>query len=187
MKTYNTNQLKTGIKIIYLKEPFEIIENEFVKPGKGIGFNRVKLQNLQNNKIIEKTFKSNDIIQAADITTIQVQLIYSNNENSFFMNKENYEQYTIEKKLIEENKLQWLIEQEFYEIILWDNNPINIIIPKFIQTKIIDTEPSIKGESITGNKLATIINGSKIKVPLFIQINQIIKIDTRTGLYVSKI
>lgn len=103
------------------------------------------------------------------------------------MDNENYEQYNINKNIIEKNKIQWLIEQEFYNIILWDNKPINIIIPKFINTKIVHTDPSIKGESLTGTKYATIINGTKIKVPLFIQNDQIIKIDTRSGLYVSKI
>lgn len=187
MKTYNANQLKTGIKIILSNEPFEIIEYEIVKPGKGMGFSRIKLKNLQTNKIIEKTFKSNELIQSADIKEINVQLLYSDNNNFYFLDNNNFEQYVLNKNIIEQEKKQWLIEQEYYEITLWNNSPINIIIPKFIQTKVIDTEPSIKGESITGNKIATIINGHKIKVPLFVQTNQTIKIDTRTNSYVSKI
>ena len=187
MKTYNINQLKNGIKITLSGEPYEIIENEFVKPGKGIGFTRVKLKNLLTEKIIERTFKSNELIKESDIKEISVQLLYSNGNELYFMNNENYEEYTIAKNIIEKEKIHWLIEQEFYNIILWNNKPINITIPKFIQTKIIDTTPSLKGESITGTKYATILNGYRIKVPLFIQTNQIIKIDTRSGLYVSKI
>lgn len=187
MKNYNINQLKNGLKIILSGDPFEIIEDEFVKPGKGIGFNRVKLKNLQNNKIIEKIFKSNETIKSADIKEISVQLLYNNKDIFYFMNNENYEQYNINKNLIEEEKLQWLIEQKHYNILLWDNKPIKIIIPKFIETEIIDIDPSIKSESITATKYATIKNGYKIKVPLFIQINHIIKIDTRSNLYVSKI
>lgn len=187
MKNYTTNQLKNGLKITLFGEPFEIIENEFVKPGKGIGFNRVKLKNLQNEKIIEKTFKSNENIKSADIKEINVQLLYDNNDNFYFMNNENYEQYNIKKSLLDEEKILWLIKQKYYNILLWDDKPINIIIPKFIESEIINIEPSIKGESVTGTKYATIENGTKIKVPLFIQINQIIKIDTRSKIYVSKI
>ncbi len=186
MSYYSATDLKINTKIIIDQSPCIIIYNEFVKPGKGQAFNRIKYKNLKTNKIIEKTFKSNESVKSANIVNIEIQFLYTNNNIWFFMNLKSYEQYEINENIIKDTK-KWLTNEDICLVTLWDNTPIQIIPPNFVILKIIDTTPSLKGDTISGgNKNATLSTGAVIKVPVFIQINDFIKIDTRVGAYVSK-
>ena len=186
MIKYNINNFYIGLKIIISKSPFEIIENEFIKPGKGQSFNRVKLRNLLTYKIIEKTLRPNDFFEKADINELNMTYIYKNKESYFFLDNKNYEQYEVSDQIIGNNK-KWLKEKYDYIITLWNNRIILVYPPIFVVLKVIDTSPDTKNDSLSGNKLATLETGAIIKVPFFIKNNELVKINTKLSQYVSRI
>lgn len=187
MGTYNTNEFKAGLKILLEAVPYNIVENEFVKPGKGQAFNRVKLRNLINGRVLERTFKSGENVAAADVTELELQYLYNDGEFWHFMHPETYEQLTATSEAIQEAK-PWLKEQDIYTVTLWNDQPITIVPPNFVELKIVDTDPGLKGDtSGGGSKPATLETGAIVKVPLFVQIDEIIKVDTRTQEYVSRV
>ena len=187
MATYNTNEFKGGLKIILDQDPYTIVSNEFVKPGKGQAFNRVKIRNLKNGRTIERTFKSGETVEAADVLEITAQYLYSDGEQWHFMVEDTFEQYVANATAIEEAK-PWLKEQDSCTLILWNDEPLSVTPPNFVSLKITDTDPGLKGDtSGGGNKPATLETGAVVRVPLFIQIGETIKIDTRNGEYVSRV
>lgn len=186
MATYSTNQFKGGLKVLLDGDPHSIIENEFVKPGKGQAFNRVKFRNLLNGRVLEKTFKSGESVEAADVLDMDMQFLYSDGEFWHFMHPGTYEQHAATTDAVGEAKL-WLKEQDECQVTLWNGNVIAVTPPNFVVLKITETDPGLKGDTSSGgNKPATLETGAIVKVPLFIQIDEIIKIDTRTGEYVSR-
>ncbi|MBK4765274.1 MAG: elongation factor P [Pantoea sp. Brub] len=187
MPKYFSNNFRIGIKIIFENEPYNIESSEFVKPGKGQAFVRVKMRRLLTGTRIEKTFKSNDSAQVADVIDINLTYLYTDKVFYYFMHPKNFEQFQINKKVVGETQ-KWIQTNTEYTITLWNNIPICVQPPNFIDIKIITTEPSLKGDTInTGNKLATLSTGAIVKVPLFIQVGEFIKVDTRSGQYVSRI
>lgn len=187
MSTYSTNEFKSGLKVILDKDPFSIIENEFVKPGKGQAFNRVKLRNLKNGRVVEKTFKSGETVEAADVMDVEMQYLYNDGQAWHFMDPKSFEQVEVSEATVAE-AAKWLKEQDMCEVTLWNGVPLNILAPNFVNLKIIETDPGLKGDtSGGGNKPATLETGAVIKVPLFVQIDEVIKVDTRTGEYVSRV
>ncbi len=167
-------------------DPCSIIENEFVKPGKGQAFNRVKLRNLKNGRVLEKTFKSGESITAADVIELTLQYLYSDGELFHFMHPESYEQYTASVTAMEEAR-PWVKEQDECTVILWNGDPISIAPPTFVNLAVTETEPGIRGDTATGgSKPATLETGTKVRVPLFINVGDVLKIDTRNGEYVSR-
>ncbi|QJC33259.1 elongation factor P [Enterobacteriaceae endosymbiont of Donacia clavipes] len=188
MINYCSNNFRIGMKFIFSNQPYIIENNEFVKPGKGQSFVRIKMRNLINEKLIDKTFKSTDTLNTADILEKKLIYLYSEKEDFFyFMNKKNFEQILIDKKVIK-NKKKWLISQFNYNITFWNQLPIFLTLPNFINLKVINTNlMSKKGETINNNKLAVLSNKEVIKVPNFIKIGDIIKIDIRKKKYISRI
>lgn len=183
---YSTNKIYNGLKIIENNEPYYIENSEFIKPGKGQAFVRVKLRKLKDGKLIEKTFKSTYHVKSANILDINAVYLYNDNKIWYFMNENNFEQIIIKKQIIL-NKIKWLISKTKYTITLWNNKAISINIPNFINLTVIDTE-SNKNKNINKNtKIAKLNNGIKIKIPLFIKNGNIIKIDTRNEKYISRV
>ena len=186
MAVYSTNEFKAGLKVILNKEPYIIVENEFVKPGKGQAFNRVRFRNLKTGKIIDQTCKSGETFEAADVIDLELQYLYTDGTIWHFMDPKTYEQYEINKNIIMDTA-KWLKEQDPCTVTLWNNVIIMITPPNFIVLKVTNTDPGLKGDtSGGGNKPATVETGAVIKVPLFVQIGDLIKIDTRNGEYVSR-
>ncbi|MFM8454429.1 MAG: elongation factor P [Gammaproteobacteria bacterium] len=187
MSTYSTNEFKSGLKVIIDAEPYSILENEFVKPGKGHAFNRVKFRNLKTGRILERTMKSGETIEAADVVEKDVQYLYNDGERWHFMAPETYEQYELDKSIVAD-AVKWLKDQDLCIAVLWNETPISISPPNFVVLKITDTDPGLKGDtSGGGTKPATLETGAVVKVPLFVQIDELIKVDTRTGDYVSRV
>jgi elongation factor P len=186
MARYSTSEFKSGLKVIMDGDPFTILENEFVKPGKGQAFSRVKFRNLKTNRVIERTLKSGESVEAADVIEIEMQYLYNDGEIWHFMDQKSYEQYEVNKGMVGEAAI-WLKEQDICVLTLWNNAVITVVPPNFVVLKIIETDPGLKGDtSGGGNKPATLETGAVVKVPLFIQIEELIKIDTRNGEYVSR-
>jgi len=186
MATYNTNEFRGGLKLMLDGDPCTIIENEFVKPGKGQAFNRVKLRNLKTGRVLEKTFKSGESVEAADVMDRNLSYLYTDGEFWHFMDNESYEQCQADANAMGE-ATKWLKEQDECNVTLWNGTPIAVEAPNFVVLEITETDPGLKGDtSGGGGKPATLETGAVVRVPLFIQTGEKIKVDTRTGEYVSR-
>ncbi|MFC1508021.1 elongation factor P, partial [Pseudomonadota bacterium] len=185
MASFSTNEFRGGMKIMLDNEPCVIIENEFVKPGKGQAFNRVKIRKLISGKVLEKTFKSGESVEAADVIDIELDYLYNDGEFYHFMNNESFEQLAADLKAVGENA-KWLVENNTCTLTLWNGNPIIVTPPNFVELEVTETDPGLKGDTQgTGGKPATLVTGAVVRVPLFIQIGEVVKVDTRSGEYVS--
>lgn len=185
--SYFSNNFSIGTKIIFEKKPYIIESSDFVKPGKGQAFNRVKMRCLINNCLIEKILKSTDSLEQANIKEIKLHYLYYDKSFYYFMHQTNFSQYLVDKKIIGDN-YKWLVENDIWNVLLWNNKPIQIFPPKFVTLKIINTNSNIKGEtSNKSNKIATLITGAKVKVPSFLKVGEIIKINTKKSEYISRV
>jgi len=186
MATYSTNEFKGGLKIMLDGDPCSIIENEFVKPGKGQAFNRVKIRNLKTGRVIERTVKSNESVEAADVMETDMQYLYNDGEFWYFMHPETFEQVGAGEAAVAD-AIKWLKEQDTCVVTLWNGEPISITPPNFVMLKVAETDPGVRGDtSGGGGKPATLETGAVVRVPLFIDIDEVLKIDTRTGEYVGR-
>lgn len=186
MASYSTNQFRTGLKVMLDADPCSIIENEFVKPGKGQAFVRVKLRNLLTGRVLEKTFKSGESIEAADVLETSMQYLYFDGDKWHFMVPDTYEQYEVDAAAIGDTK-QWIKEEDVCNVTLWNNQPISVTAPNFVVLEVTETDPGLKGDTSSGgSKPATLETGAIVRVPLFISVGEKLKIDTRTGEYVSR-
>ena len=186
MASYSTNEFRGGLKIMLDGDPCTIIENEFVKPGKGQAFNRVKIRNLKTGRVIERTFKSGESVEAADVMEVEMQYLYNDGEFWYFMDPESYEQVSADAKAVGD-AAKWLKDQDLCTITLWNGTPIIVAPPNFVVLTITETDPGLKGDtSGGGGKPATLETGAVVRVPLFVQTGEAIKVDTRTGEYVSR-
>lgn len=188
MRVYCSNNFRIGCKIIFENAPCLIESSEFVKPGKGQAFVRVKIRNLLTKQLIDKTFKSTVHLEIADIKECILSYLYNNGIFWYFINNHTFEELAIENNIIGDHK-KWLLAQDTCTITFWNNQPISILPKNFVYLKVIDVQSVSKRDTVnTGTtKLAKLITGAIVKVPLFIQINSIIKIDTRSGQYVARI
>mgnify|MGYP000433377795 FL=1 len=186
MANFSTNQFKAGLKIMQDGEPCNILENELVKPGKGQAFNRVKIRKLVSGKVLEKTFKSGESVEGADVMDVELAYLYADGEFWHFMNNDTFEQIGAEEKAVAD-AVKWLAEGDICTITLWNGTPISVTPPNFVELDIVETDPGLKGDTAgTGGKPATLSTGAVIRVPLFVQIGKKVKIVTRSGEYVSR-
>lgn len=187
MATYSTNEFKSGLKVLLDGEPCAIVENEFVKPGKGQAFNRVKLKNLKTARTWERTFKSGESIEAADVMDIEMEYLYNDGEFWHFMKTDgSFEQIAADKAAVGD-AIDWLKEQESFEVTLFNGAPIVVTPPNHIELEVVETDPGVKGDTATGgSKPAKLSSGAVVKVPLFINEGEIIRVDTRSREYLSR-
>jgi len=187
MAIYSTNEFKAGLKVMLDNDPASIIENEFVKPGKGQAFNRVKLRNLKTGRVIERTFKSGDTLEGADVVDVDMQFLYNDGEMFHFMVPENYEQYAAPAAVVGE-AAKWIKPEDICSVTLWNNQPLSVAPPNFVVLRIVQTDPGVRGDtSGGGGKPATLEGGAVVRVPLFVQEGELIRVDTRTGEYMSRV
>ncbi len=186
MATYSTNEFRPGLKIMLDNDPYSIIENEFVKPGKGQAFNRVRIRNLKTGRVIERTFKSGDSVEAADVIDTEMQYLYSDDQFWHFMRPDTFEQIAADKTAIGDNA-KWLKEQDNCIVTLWNGVPLTVEPPNTVVLKIVETDPGVRGDtSGGGGKPATLETGAVVRVPLFIQTGELVKVNTRTGEYLAR-
>ncbi|UTW10326.1 elongation factor P [Marinobacterium rhizophilum] len=186
MANYSANQFKNGLKIMLDGDPCTMTDVEFVKPGKGQAFTRVKMRNLISGRTWEKTFKSNESAEGADVMDRDMEYLYSDGEMWHFMEPATFEQFAADKNAVGD-AYQWLKEQDRSMITLWNGNPISVTPPNFVELAVTETDPGVKGDTAQGgSKPATLSTGAVVRVPLFIEEGDILKIDTRTGAYVSR-
>ena len=182
----STNQFKNGTKLMIDNAPCSIVDHEFHKPGKGQAVMRVKYKNLLTGNTNDKTFKSGESVESADINHKEMEFLYHDNHSWHFMDKNSYEQIEVSSSQIGEAK-KWLIGQETCEIVLWNNQPIQINPPVIVELKIVKAEPGVKGDTVSGaTKIAKLETGIDINVPLFVNEGEAIKVDTRDLSYVGR-
>ena len=186
MANYSTNEFKPGLKVMLDGDPCSILENEFVKPGKGQAFNRVRLRNLKSGRVWERTFKSGESLEGADVMDYDLEYSYTDGEFWYFMDPDSFEQHAADKAAVGETE-KWLKEQEKYEVTLYNGAPLSVSPPNFIELEITETDPGLKGDTAQGgSKPATLSTGAVVRVPLFISQGEVIRVDTRSGEYVSR-
>jgi elongation factor P len=186
MASYSTNEFKGGLKIMIDGDPCAIIENEFVKPGKGQAFNRVKIRNLKTGRVIERTFKSGETVESADVMEVELQYLYNDGEFWHFMDPQSYEQLAASEAAVGD-AAKWLKEQDVCLVPLWNGTPLLVTPPNFVILTVTETDPGVRGDtSGGGGKPATLETGAVVRVPLFIDIGDALRIDTRTGEYVAR-
>lgn len=187
MANYSSNEFRAGLRIIIDGDPCIIVENEFVKPGKGQAFNRVRIRNLKTGKTVDKTFKSGESVPAADVVDTQMQYLYADGEFWHFMVPDNFEQYAADGKAVG-NARDWLKEQDLCQITLWNNTPLIVEPPNFVELEIVETDPGVRGDTASGGvKPAKLSTGAVVKVPLFVEQGEMIRVDTRSREYVSRV
>ncbi len=186
MATYNSNEFKAGLKVMLDGNPASIVEVEFVKPGKGQAFSRVRILNLRNGRTIERTFKSGEVLEAADVLDVEMQYLYNDGEFWHFMQPETFEQMSADKST-NGDKAKWLKEQDVCMVTLFNGSPLTVEPPNTVTLKITQTDPGLKGDtSGGGGKPATLETGAVVRVPLFVQEGEVIKVNTKTGEYLSR-
>ena len=182
----STNQFKNGTKLLIDNAPCSIIDHEFHKPGKGQAVMRVKYKNLLTGNTNDKTYKSGESAETADINHKEMEFLYSDGESWHFMDSTTFEQIEIGSKEMGDAK-KWLVGQESCEIILWDGRPILVDPPVNVELKIISSEPGVKGDTVSGaTKPAELETGVTIQVPLFVNEGETVKVDTRDESYIGR-
>lgn len=186
MASYSTNEFRSGLKVMLDGEPCSILENEFVKPGKGQAFNRVKLRNLKTGRVWERTFKSGESLEGADVTDRDMEYLYSDGDFYYFMEPDTFEQHSVDAATLGD-VVQWLKEQDPCIVTLYNGHPIAIAPPNHVELEIVETDPGLKGDTAQGGtKPAKLSTGAVVKVPLFLSEGEVIRVDTRTGEYLGR-
>jgi len=186
MGSVSSGQFKTGMKVMVDGDPCNMVEVEFVKPGKGQAFTRVRLRNLLTGRIWERTYKSNESADTADVMDRDMEYLYSDGEMWHFMEPNSFEQYAADQNAIADSA-KWLKEGDKVMITLWNDNPIAVTPPNFVELEVVETDPGLKGDTANGgSKPAKLSTGAVVKVPLFINQGEVLRIDTRSGEYVSR-
>lgn len=188
MAQVSTNEFRAGMKVEVEGQPYTIVSNEFVKPGKGQAFNRVRLKHLISGRTIERTFKSGDKVDVADVIESEMRMLYKEADGVVFMDETSFEQIKIPLDQIGETS-QWLMEDLVYGIVFYKGVPVSVEPPTFMEMRIVETAPGDRGNTASGRVLKPAVtqSGAKIQVPIFIDQDEIVKVDTRTGEYVSRV
>lgn len=186
MANVSTNEMKSGTKVLMDGEPYSIIDNEYRKPGKGQATNSIKVRNLKNGRVIERTLKSGDTLEVADIEEVDMQFLYREGDFWHFMNPTSYEQVQAGATACEE-AMKWIKGEENVRVLFWNGVPLSVTPPNTVELVIVETDPGSRGDTVTGGtKPAKLESGAVVKVPLFIQQGEKIRCDTRTGEYLSR-
>jgi len=183
----STADFRNGSRLELDGEPFYIVEFQHVKPGKGGAFVRTKLKSYMSGNVIDRTFRSGERFDEPDLEERTMQFLYAAGDSYTFMDTENFEQLTYEKKQLGENA-DLLKENMVAKILVYEHRPIAVELPIFIELKVVDAEPGVRGDTASGGtKPAIVETGAVIKVPLYMEVGETIKIDTRTREYVERV
>ncbi len=187
MASYGMNDVKNGMKIIVDRFPSTIVDTEYVKPGKGQAFTRVKYRNLKTGRVVEMTMKSTDSVEAADVVDTDMEYLYSDGEFFHFMHTQTHDQLAADRASMGGAE-KWLKGNETCVVTLWNGAPLVVTPPNFVELVVAETDPGVRGDtSGGGGKPAKLETGAVVRVPLFVGQGEKIKVDTRTGEYISRV
>ena len=186
--TLKMNDLTRGKKVLLNGEPHNVVEVEFVKPGKGQAFARLKLKNYVSKKLLEKTIKSNEVFDEAEVKEFEVSFLYKDEHTLHFMEPDTYEQYEVSRSLVSEDTLKWLKEDQIVTIVFFNGEIIDMIMPQYIILTVAESSDVVKGNTVNNvMKEVVLETGAIIKVPAFIKQGERIKIDTDNNQYVERV
>jgi elongation factor P len=175
------------MKLMIDGAPCSVVDVDFVKPGKGQAFARVKIKNLLTQRVVERTYKTGESVESADVMDTDMQYLYNDGEHLHFMHPETFEQLGAGQEAVGDSA-KWLKEQDMCTVTLWNNDVIAVVPPNFVELQITETDPGVRGDTASGGgKPATLETGAVVKVPLFVEQGEVIKVDTRTGEYVGRV
>jgi elongation factor P len=187
MATTDTSRFKNGLKVELDGNPFTIVYFQHVKPGKGGAFVRTKIKNLLNGRVLERTFRSGEKVEIADISESTMQYLYHDGENLVFMDQETFDQIPISPEVIGD-QIDFMLENMNVDVLFWKGSPVNVQLPNYIEAKVVKSDPGVKGDTSSGaNKPATLECGATINVPLFIKEGDVLRVDTRTREYSERV
>lgn len=187
MATVNVSDFKKGVKVIVENDPYDILECNFVKPGKGQALYRTRLRNLLNGKILDRTYRSGDGLEGADIRKTSGIYSYRDTNSYVFMDNESFEQFSLPEETTAD-LVKFLKEGDAVELLFWNEQLISMTPPQHVTLEVTYTEPAAKGNTATNvTKGATVETGAEVQVPAFIEQGNMIKIDTSTGAYVERV
>ena len=184
---YQTSDFRNGLKVELDGQPYVMVYFQFVKPGKGTAFTRTKLKNMLNGNVLERTFRTGETLEAADVEEHNMQYMYEDGEYHWFMNTESFEQVRVESASISE-ETPFLTENLEVAVLFYKGRPVSVTLPNFIESEVTWSEPGVRGNTAQGaTKPAKLACGAEIQVPLFVNDGDVLKIDTRTKSYVSRV
>jgi elongation factor P len=185
--TISTNQFKAGTHIEIDGKIWKIIDFQHVKPGKGGAFVRTKLRRIEDGSVIDKTFRAGEKFRPVRTESKKMQYLYDSGEAAVFMDSQSYEQIEIPKDQLGE-AMQWVLANDEVDVLFVDEQPSDVQVPSAIEMKVTQTDPGLKGDTASGggNKPATLESGVVVQVPLFIEEGESVRVDTRSGEYISR-
>jgi len=185
--TYDSNDLRKGLKILIDGSPYVVVEAQFVKPGKGAAFTRTKMKNVLTGGVIERNIRSGEKLDAADIEEKTMTFLYKEGDAFVFMDKSDYEQVNVTKEVVDDT-WQWMKDNLECQVMFYNGRPVGVTVPNFVELKIIKSDPGVRGDTATNvNKPATLETGAVVGVPLFVNEGETIRIDTRSGEYMERV
>lgn len=183
----STAEFRNGLKVEIDGEPFVIVEFQHVKPGKGGAFVRTKLKSLKTGNVIDRTYRSGEKVDVPDLEEKKMQYLYAADKDRYFMDTATYEQISLDEKQLGDS-IQYLKENMEIKVLYHKGAPISIEVPTFVELKIVKTDPGVRGDTATGgSKPATLETGAVVKVPLYLNEGDVIKVDTRTGTFIERV
>lgn len=183
----STADFRNGARLLLEGQPFFIVEFQHVKPGKGGAFVRTKLKSLMTGNVLDRTFRSGERFEEPNLEERDMQFLYASGDNFTFMDTETFEQFTYEKKQLGDNA-DLLKENMVAKILIYEHKPIGVELSIFVELKVVETEPGVRGDTASGGtKPAVLETGAIVKVPLYLEVGEVIKIDTRTREYVERV
>lgn len=188
MAHVSTNAFKPGVKVEVDREPYTIVSVEFVKPGKGQAFTRTKLKHLLSGRVIERTFKSGEKLELADVEETRMRLLYCDENEAVFMSDKTFDQVHVALSLIDDQRI-YLMDDIVYDLVFYKGAVVSVLPPNFLEMTITETAPGVRGDTASGRvmKKAVTETGAEIDVPIFIEEGEKVKVDTRTGKYDSRV
>ena len=184
---YETSDFRNGLKVLVDGQPFAMIYFQFVKPGKGTAFTWTKMKNLLTGQVIERTYRTGDTLEAADCEDVEMQYTWNDGETFYFQNTETFDEVPVSKLMMDGSE-DFLTDDIIVSITMFNSRPVAVTLPNFIEAKVTYAEPGAKGNTATNaTKNATLSTGATIQVPLFVETDEVIRVDTRTREYVSRV
>ena len=184
---YDTSEFRRGLKVLMSGDPWNIVDFQHVRPGKGAAFTRVKLKNIRTGQVVEQNIKSGDKLEKPDVEEKSMQYLYADAENFHFMDTANYEQIALTKDDMDEAK-DYVVENAVVKVVFFNGKPIGVDVGNFVELKVVETSEGVRGDTATGGtKPAKLETGLVVRVPFHINEGDVLRIDTRVAEYVDRV
>ena len=184
---YGTSDIRKNLQVVHSGDPYIVVDFQFVKPGKGTAFTKTKIKNMITGAVLDMTYRSGEKLEPADCEEKTMQYLYKDGDRYCFMDQGTYEQILLDEDVLGEAK-NYLVDNFQVDVLFFEERPIGVEMPFFVEMQIVECEPGVKGDTATGaTKPATLSTGYTLNVPLFIEEGEWIKVDTRSGEYVERV